>query len=93
MPEPNHRHRRLVQGSAYTATPEVPAEPSAAHPSGRLAHLTASPEELGLIGAELAKRLTLAAEDFLSELAADQVRGSFRQELGDFAADQSESET
>jgi hypothetical protein len=48
-----------------------------------LAHLTTPPAELGLIGAELAKRLTLAAEEFLAELAAEQVRGSFRAELGD----------
>lgn len=78
--------RRLVRGTDFAPRPgdaggkpenagSQPAQPG-------LAYLRTSPEELGLIGAELTKRLTLAAEDFLSELAADQVRGSFRQELG-----------
>ena len=86
MTTPRNAPRRLVRGTTYAARPaasdgekENTAIPSA---QGGLAHLCTSPEELGLIGAELAKRLTLAAEEFLSELAAEQVRGSFRQGLG-----------
>lgn len=83
-----HRRRHVVPGNTYAAGPGdgTTGAPSggSAGPPGPLAHLTASPEELGIIGAELAKRLTLAAEEFLSELAANQVRGSFRQEMGDF---------
>jgi hypothetical protein len=96
MPVPNHRRRRLVQGAAYasgSATPGAQEGTTSTPLTRRLAHLTASPEELGLIGAELAKRLTMAAEDFLSELAADQVRGSFRGELVGFPGEDPEVES
>jgi hypothetical protein len=45
--------------------------------------LTVSPEELGIIGAELTRRLTFAAEEFLTELVEGQVRDAFRQELSE----------
>lgn len=46
-------------------------------------HFTVSPEELGVIGAELTKRLTFAAEEFLTEMVEHQVRDAFRQELAE----------
>ncbi len=85
MPAPRHHRRRVVQGTNYASGVHAGADGSLTTASAghsHLAHLTTSPEELGIIGAELAKRLTLAAEEFLTELAADQVRGSFRHELG-----------
>ncbi|MDI6871620.1 MAG: hypothetical protein QME79_09745 [Bacillota bacterium] len=91
MPIPRRSRRRLVQGTRYTGEPAARSEtpsPSAGSAYNRLAHLNTSPGELGLIGAELAKRLTLAAEEFLSELAAEQVRGSFRGELGGLLAEE-----
>ncbi|MGE5553164.1 MAG: hypothetical protein ACM3XZ_04495 [Betaproteobacteria bacterium] len=77
-------HRRLIHGSRYTGGSGVRAQSQPEAPPthhNRLARLTTSPEELGIIGAELAKRLTMAAEEFLSELAAEQVKGSFRAQL------------
>ncbi len=93
MPMPHPHRRRLVHGGRYSGGPGVHQEdpPVAAPPvPHHLAHLTTPPAELGLIGAELARRLTLAAEEFLSELAAEQVRGSFREELGDLAEEEPE---
>lgn len=102
MASPRLRHHHLSKGKAYSGpglAPQGLPEGSLLgsgrplgvagypHPS-RLAHLTASPEELGLIGAELAKRLNLAAEEFLTELVSEQVRASFREELGGMMAEE-----
>lgn len=80
------RRRKVIHGHDYAGGSPNTAEPArnalATPARHHLTYLTTPPKELGLIGAELAKRLTVAAEEFLTELAAHQVRDSFRQELG-----------
>lgn len=93
MPTPRQHRRRLVQGHRYVGEDTNTAgSPRTTAPSASLSRLTTPPDELGVIGAELAKRLTMAAEDFLTELAARQVRDSFRQELGVALGDHPEEE-
>ncbi|MGE5507980.1 MAG: hypothetical protein ACM3RP_05820 [Chitinophagales bacterium] len=96
MASPHFRKHHLSKGAAYAGqkvasqtvsegqlTGARPAPNAGGHLGRSLpAHLTVSPEELGYIGAELAKRLNFAAEEFLTELVAEQVRSSFRAELG-----------
>lgn len=83
MPTPPRPRRRLAHGTAYAGgAPPSPDQARTLYPPRGELRLSVSPEDLGIIGAELSKRLTMAAEDFLTELVSDQVRGSFRHELG-----------
>lgn len=94
MPLEHRRRRRFhtetqpaATGFSYTdqvatAPPPIMENPAVADHEAHY-RFTVSPEELGIIGAELTRRLTFAAEEFLTELVEGQVRDAFRQELAE----------